>query len=114
MTDSFEEEQRLLDPHRLDEQRRAREEMEDRLRDRGITVYPRDGDEEVGDLLEAIERFEALVEAHGGDLLVNRIASSEPEDPAFVPPLRGLGEGATEYRLRIDAAADRLRHHGHK
>jgi hypothetical protein len=83
MTDSFEEEQRLLDPHRLDEQRRAREEMEDRLRDRGITVYPRDGDEEVG-------------------------------DPAFVPPLRGLGEGATEYRLRIDAAADRLRHHGHR
>jgi len=62
MTDSFEEEQRLLDPHRLDEQRRAREEMEDRLRDRGITVYPRDGDEEVGDLLEAIERFEALVD----------------------------------------------------
>ncbi len=43
MTDGFEEEQRLLDPHRLDE-----------------------------------------------------------------------GEGATEYRLRIDAAADRLRHHGHR
>lgn len=113
MTDGFEEQQRLLDPHRLEEQRRAREEMEDRVRDRGITVYPRDGDEEVADLLEAIERFEAVVEAHGGDLLVNRIASSEPEDPAFVPPVRGPGEDASQYRLRIDAAADRLRHHRH-
>jgi hypothetical protein len=29
----------------------------------------------------------------------------------FEPPLRGAEEGATGYRLRIDAAADRLRHH---
>ena len=33
MADSFEEQQRILDPHRLEEQRRAREETEDRLRD---------------------------------------------------------------------------------
>jgi hypothetical protein len=113
VTDSFEGQQRLVDPHRLEEQRRAREEIEDRLRDRGIWVYPRDSDEEVGDLLEAIERFEAAVESHGGDLFVDRIGSSEPDDTAFVLPLRGLEEGATQYRLRIDTAADGLRHDRH-
>jgi hypothetical protein len=113
MADSFEEQQRILDPHRIEEQRRAREETEDRLRDRGITVYARDSDEDAIDLLDAIQRFESVVESHGGDLLVNRLGSSEPEDPAFVPPARGTGERAADYRARIDAATDRLRHrHG--
>jgi hypothetical protein len=35
---------------------------------------------------------------------VNRIGSSEPDDPAFVPPQRDLVESATQYRLRIEAA----------
>jgi hypothetical protein len=109
VTDSFEERQRVLDPHRLEEQRHAREETEDRLRDRGIAVYSRDGDEEVADLLDAIERFETIVESHGGDLLVNRIDSSEPQDPAFVLPIRGPEESIAEYRLRVEAAIDRLR-----
>jgi hypothetical protein len=110
MSDSYEKQQRALDPHRLEEQRRAREESEDRLRDRGVQVYPRDGDEEVGDLLDSIERFEAAVESHGGDLLVDRIGSSEPDDPAFVLPIRDLDESVTDYRLRVEAATDRLRH----
>lgn len=76
MTDSYEEEQRVLDPHRLEEQHRAREETEDRLRSRGIKVYPRD-----------------------------RIGSSEPG----VPPTRGPEESASDYRLRVEAAIDRLR-----
>jgi hypothetical protein len=113
MTDSFEEEQRVLDPHRLEEQRRAREETEDRLRDRGIPVHARDGDEELIDLLDAIERFEGIVESQGGDLLVDRIGSSQPDDPVLVPPIRGIDESATEYRLRVTAAADRLRHRRH-
>jgi hypothetical protein len=110
MTDSYEEQQRALDPHRLEEQRRAREESEDRLRGRGVQVYSRDGDEEVGDLLDSIERFEAAVESHGGDLHVDRIGSSEPDDPAFVLPIRDLDESVTNYRLRVEAATDRLRH----
>jgi hypothetical protein len=109
MTDHFEERQRLLDPHRLEEQRRARDETADRLRDRGIAVYPRDPDEDAADLLEAVERFETVVESHGGDLLVNRVGSSESQDPRFVPPARRSDEGLTEYRLRIEAATDRLR-----
>jgi hypothetical protein len=108
VTDSFEERQRVLDPHRLEEQRRARGETEDRLRDRGIAVSSRDGDEEAADLLDVIERFETVVESHGGDLLVNRIGSSEPQDPAFVLPIRGLEESIAAYRLRVEAATDRL------
>jgi hypothetical protein len=110
MPDDYEEQQRALDPHRLEEQRRAREEAEDRLRDRGVEIYPRDRDEEVGDLLDSVERFEVVVESQGGDLLVDRIGSSEPDDPAFVLPARDLDESIADYRLRVEAATDRLRH----
>ena len=110
MADNYEEQQRALDPHRLEEQHRAREEAEDRLRDRGIQIHARDRDEEVADLLDSVERFEVVVESHGGDLLVDRIGSSEPDDSAFVLPIRDLDESVTDYRLRVEAATDRLRH----
>jgi hypothetical protein len=110
MADNYEEQQRALDPHRDEEQRRAREEAEDRLRDRGIEIHPQDRDEDVADLVDSVERFEVVVESHGGDLLVDRIGSSEPDDPAFVLPVRSPGERVTDYRLRVEAATDRLRH----
>ena len=109
MASPNEQEQRDLNPNRVEEERHARQEAEYRLRERGIEVASGDGDEEVADLLEAVERFEAAVEAKGGDLFVNRIGSSQPEDPAFVPPTRRSGEIAAEYRRRIDAAAAQLR-----
>lgn len=109
MTAPYEREQRDLNPNRVDEERHARQEAEYRLSERGIQVRSEDGDEEVADLLDAVERFEAAVEARGGDLFVNRIGSSEPEDPAFVPPQRREGESAADYRLRIEAATDALR-----
>jgi hypothetical protein len=110
MTDSYEDEQRALDPHRVEEQRRAREETEDRLRSRGIKLHARDGDEEVEDLLDAIERFETAVESYGGDLMVDWIGSSEPDDPEFMPPIREPEETIGDYRLRVEASIDRLRH----
>jgi hypothetical protein len=109
MTGPYEREQRDLNPNRIEEERHARQEAEYRLSERGIGVDAKDGDEEVADLLDAIERFEGAVEARGGDLFVNRIGSSEPEDPAFVPPERRDGEPATDYRRRIEAAAEALR-----
>jgi hypothetical protein len=109
MTGPYEREQRELNPNRVEEERHARQEAEYRLSERGIRVEPTDSDEEVADLLDAIERFEAAVEARGGDLFVNRIGSPEPEDPAFVPPVRRPGESATDYRSGIEAAADALR-----
>ena len=72
-------------------------------------MRPEDSDEEVADLLDAVEAFEAAVSARGGDLFVDRIGSSEPEDPAFVPPVRQPGESAAKYRRRIIAGAERLR-----
>ncbi|HEY7611794.1 MAG TPA: hypothetical protein VH764_02270 [Gemmatimonadales bacterium] len=109
MTEPYEREQRELNPNRVEEERHARQEAEYRLSERDIGVEAADSDEEVADLLDAIERFEAAVEAKGGDLFVNRIGSSDPEDPAYVPPVRRDGESATDYRLRIEAAADGLR-----
>jgi hypothetical protein len=108
----YEEQERLLDPHRAEEQQRARREAADRLADRGIPSYARDGDEDLADLLDAVERFEEAVEAHGGDLMINRIGSTEPEDPAFVPPARGSEEPVVAYRLRVEEAIDQLRHRG--
>lgn len=109
MSKPYEQEQRDLNPNRVDEERHARQETEYRLNERGIRVTPADPDEDVADLLEAIERFEAAVEARGGDLFVDRIGSSEPEDSAFVPPERQPGESVGDYRRRIEAAAHQLR-----
>jgi hypothetical protein len=109
MSKPYEQEQQDLNPNRQEEEHHARLEAEYRLRERGIEVTPSDSDEEVADVLDAIERFETAVEARGGDLFVDRIGSSEPEDPAFVPPERQPGESASDYGRRIDAAAGRLR-----
>jgi hypothetical protein len=109
MSAPYEREQQDLNPNRIEEERHARQEAEYRLSERGISIEPTDSDEAVADLLDAIERFEAAVESKGGDLFVNRIGSSEPEDPAFVPPRRSEGEPATDYRRRIEAAATELR-----
>jgi hypothetical protein len=109
MTRPNEQAERDLNPNRVEEERHARQEADFRLHERGIEASPADSDEEVADLLEAVERFEAAVESKGGDLFVNRINSSQPEDPAFVPPVRDAGESAADYRRRIDEAAARLR-----
>jgi hypothetical protein len=109
MTRPNEQAERDLNPNRVEDERHARQETEFRLHERGIEGSPADSDEEVADLLEAVERFEAAVEAKGGDLFVNRINSSQPENPAFVPPVRDAGESAADYRRRIDQAAASLR-----
>ena len=107
---SYEEQERILDPHRVEEQQRARQEAIDRLGERGVPSYPDDSDEDLADVLDALERFEELVESHGGDLMVNRIGSTEPEDPAFVPPARDVREPLGSYRTRLEGAIGGLRH----
>jgi len=109
VTDAFEERERELEPHRVEEQNRARMEVVDRLRDRGIPVDPSDPDIEIVDLLDAVERFEAVVEAHGGDLFVNQIGSPEPQNQSFVLPEREPGESAGEYRAKVIEATRVLR-----
>jgi hypothetical protein len=68
----------------------------------------------MADLLEAVERFEAAVEAHGGDLFVDTparprdTAVERPDNPAFVLPARSADERVADYIVRIEAAADNL------
>jgi broad specificity phosphatase PhoE len=100
--------QRILDPHRQEEQGKAREESETRLADRGIEVHPDDNYDDVADLQDTIERFEAEVQRQGGDLMVNHIGTERPEDPDFVPPPRESGESIPAYLRRLEDALARL------
>lgn len=82
-----------------------------RLRSRGIDVSGHDGPEELGDLMTAVERFEAAVERHGGDLMVDDLKSSQPDDRHFVVPRRERGESIRAYIGRIDDATEQLHRH---
>jgi hypothetical protein len=89
----------------------AAAEVAARLRSRGITVTGGESPEELADLLSAVERFEAAVEAHGGDLMVDDLKSSRPDDSHFVVPRRAPREATRAYIGRIDAATAGLRRH---
>jgi hypothetical protein len=82
-----------------------------RLRGRGITVTGAERPDDLVDLLSAVERFEAAVEAHGGDLMVDDLKSSRPDDRHFVVPRRVHGEVVRTYIGRIDEATAQLRRH---
>ena len=82
-----------------------------RLRSRGIAVTGAEGPEDLADLLSAVERFEAAVEAHGGDLMVDDLKSSRPDDRHFVEPRREHGEPVRAYLGRIIEATAQLRRH---
>ena len=95
----------------FEERRAAAAEVAARLRSRGITVTGDENPDDLVNLLSAVERFEAVVEAHGGDLMVDDLKSSQPDDQHFVVPRRAHGEGARAYIVRIDEAAAQLRRH---
>ena len=100
-----------LNPHRAEERAAAAMETTARLRSRGIDVSEREASEDLVDLLTAVERFEEAVEAHGGDLMVDDLKSSQPDDPHFVVPRRDAGERLRDYIGRVEAATRRLRAH---
>jgi len=107
----YEQFERTLDPHRAEEQRAAARETTARLRDRGVDISEHEAPEDLAFLLEAVERFETEVESQGGDLMMDDLRSSEPDDPRYVLPARAPHERLRDYAERIDAAAARLRHH---
>ncbi|MEO8448850.1 MAG: hypothetical protein ABI647_03610 [Gemmatimonadota bacterium] len=100
-----------LNPHRAEERAAANMEVAGRLQRRGIVVTGREDSEELADLLTAVEHFEAAVEQRGGDLMVDDLRSTEPDDPHFVVPRRARGESLRRYIGRIDEATARLRNH---
>jgi hypothetical protein len=95
----------------FEERTAAAAEVAVRLRARGVAVTGAESPEDLVNLLSAVERFEAAVEAHGGDLMVDDLKSAQPDDPHFVVPRRSKGEGIRAYIDRIDAATAGLRHH---
>lgn len=109
--DRYEEFEEALDPHRAEERAAAEAEVTARLRRRGVAVTGGETSEELVDLLSALERFEATVEAHGGDLMVDDLNSSRPDDLHFVVPRRGHGEAVRAYIGRIDDATALLQRH---
>ena len=109
--DQYEEFERSLDPHRAEEQRAAAAEVVARLRSRGVLASEAEPPEALGDLLDAVERFEAAVEAHGGDLMVDSLKSPRPDDVHFVLPRREPHEAIRAYIGRVDAATTQVRRH---
>ena len=67
--DDYEELEGALDPHRKEERDAAVAEVAARLRDRGVTVTGAEDPGDLASLLDAVERFEAAVESHGGATL---------------------------------------------
>jgi hypothetical protein len=103
-----EDENDILNPHRAEEQLRTREHVADLLAKRGVLLFGDEGGEELADLWSAVERFESLVEARGGDSMTNSLDSAEPDNPRFVLPERRAREGAGDYTRRILDAATEL------
>jgi len=115
--DSYEDREEALDPHRREERLRVRQETIAHLESRGVHVTGAESDNEIGDLEDAVERFEQEVDAHGGDLFVDSGPAREPDDPLFVLPKRRGHEPVAEYLGRIDDATTRVHRrgdHGHQ
>jgi hypothetical protein len=100
----------VLNPHRGEEQTRAREHAAAILARRGVLLAGNETDDELADLWSAVERFESIVEARGGDTMTNAPDSVEPDSPAFVLPERKARESAGDYTRRILEAAQALTH----
>lgn len=109
--DDYEALEGALDPHRSEERDAAVAAVAARLRDRGVAVTGAEPPDDLANLLTAVEQFEAAVEAHGGDLMVDDLKSPEPDDRHFVLPRRGHGETVRAYLGRIDEATAVLRRH---
>lgn len=93
------------------DQRRASEENAAWLRTRGVPLFDSESGEALVRLRDAIERFEAVVALHGGDLMVDEPVSvgEKPEKPdrrLFALPTRGDDESLSAYAARVSAAAD--------
>ena len=97
-----------LNPHIDEDRARAREHNLDVLGQRGVLLFGDEGDDDLADLWSAVDRFESVVEARGGDTFTNAPDSSEPDNPAFVLPERKAREPVADYVRRIQDATDRL------
>jgi hypothetical protein len=94
------------------ERDRIARDMAGRLFTRGVDVRDDDSNDDVTAIEEAVERFEGIVQASGGDLMVDeppRGQAGQPDEPRFKLPLRRADESASAYVERLSRAADALR-----
>jgi hypothetical protein len=95
-------------PARADERNGVRDELEARLIRSGVMLNGSETDEQILDIANAVEAFEAARAAAGGDSMVNTPESSQPEDPHYVLPRRRDDESVEQYVTRVRDAAESI------
>ena len=93
---------------------RVSREFADRLATLGIRLTGTERPQELLDMVEAVDRFEAAVESHGGDLMMDEGPggrTTEPDDPHFALPVRADHEPVAQYLERLTRATDAVRRH---
>ena len=96
---------------------RVSQEIAGRLAATGVRLAGDETPEQLVQIQEAVERFETVVQARGGDLMVDetpRGGSSEPDDPHFALPSRPDHETVAQYLVRLSRATDEVRRHAPK
>jgi hypothetical protein len=101
------------------EDNEAREEFKDAAREtagriaaRSVHLRGNETPRELAEIEEAIERFEAAVESHGGDLMVDeapRGQRGQPDDPRFLLPKRTATMSVADYLVLLSRAIDGIR-----
>jgi hypothetical protein len=93
---------------------RVSQEIAGRLAAVGVRLAGDETPDQLVQLQEAVERFETVVQARGGDLMMDetpRGGSSEPDDPHFALPSRPDHETVAQYLVRLSRATDEVRRH---
>lgn len=88
---------------------RAAETLRGQLVQRGVRLFGDESPEELGDLSDEADRFDAARAALGVDSIRNAPDSALPEDSRLVLPERHDDESVARYTARINAAAELLR-----
>ena len=99
---------RGLDPERERERESVSSSVAATLSARGVELTGRESSEQLVEVLDAVERFEAAVSEAGGDRMLNDPDSSDPQEEAFVLPRRAADESPLEYAERVQRAARRI------
>jgi hypothetical protein len=105
---SWEARQEELDPGREEERRAVSSAVAATLQGRGVDITGSETSEQLVEMLDAVERFEAAVSEAGGDRMINDPDSSDPQEGAFVLPRRAADESPYEYAARVQRAARRI------
>jgi len=96
------------EPSAEDVQRVAGE-VANRLEMLGIWLSGDEEPEHLGQIQEAVERFELAVESRGGDLMVDEGPdgrTTQPDDPHFALPRRRADEAVDRYVDRLELARE--------